>query len=454
MEKKPYRQWLLMVLLFFTLAGIGGGMGFAYVYHSQTESIFPGIEIANVPLGGVEQSAAQEMLNEKISPPQTLSLYWEEKEKEYSYALTPSAGHFDLQETVRKASSLSDLLQADYDFFNLVRVLPHRLSFEVSFEASSTYLQRIMEELAGEINREPRNAKLHIEEGRPLVEEATYGRKLDIEQSIATAQNHMARGTFEAIPLQVDEIEPQKKKEDIPDFTHELGSYETPLGGSDQSRRHNIKLAVEALSGEVIEVGEAFSFNKTVGPATAERGYREAPVIRNRRYTMGVGGGICQVATTLYQAALRSEMEVLQRSPHSRPVAYVPLGFDAAVSYDVLDLKFKNSRSFPVLIIGQVEDGAAITFFGEEPVPGRRVEIISEKVAVLSPRVLEQQNPNLPKGEKQVVQEGKEGYRAEVYRLIMENDSEKERELISTDVYQPISTIIQVGVGRVPPDEK
>lgn len=124
----------------------------------------------------------------------------------------------------------------------------------------------------------------------------------------------------------------------------ELGSYSTPLKSKASGRLNNIRITCSALDGQIVSNGETFSFCTTLGPSTAEKGYQEADVIVNGEFIQALGGGNCQVSSTLYNVVLNIPgLEVVERHEHGKAVSYVPQGKDAAVSYGSMDLKFKNS---------------------------------------------------------------------------------------------------------------
>lgn len=132
-----------------------------------------------------------------------------------------------------------------------------------------------------------------------------------------------------------------------------LADYITKLT-ADINRNNNISLACKAINGIVVYPNKIFSFNQTVGPRTKEKGYKVATIFVNGRKKKGTGGGVCQVSSTLYNAVLNAKLTVVERHPHSLPVAYVPKGKDATVSYDTKDFKFKNNKLFPIKIYAEV----------------------------------------------------------------------------------------------------
>ena len=135
-----------------------------------------------------------------------------------------------------------------------------------------------------------------------------------------------------------------------------LGSYETDLSDSDPDRINNINLAINEVCGHIMQPGETFSFNGIVGERTSNRGYKKAKIMVDGEVINGTGGGICQLSSTLYNAAEQAALEVVERHPHGKRVSYVPEGQDATVSYGTLDLKFKNTKNYPIQIRARIEN--------------------------------------------------------------------------------------------------
>lgn len=188
----------------------------------------------------------------------------------------------------------------------------------------------------------------------------------DGQQALAIDGGHTEE-TREIPPLPITTIEPNGNSGTVmsatttPDTTTKdtakadttetlIAKYSTALINSPPNRTYNIGLALNMLNGYIVGPGKVFSFNKVVGPRTKKRGYKTAMVIVNRRFVPGIGGGVCQVASTLYNVVINAGFKVVERYPHSLKVGYVPQGRDAAVSYGVQDLKFVNTLGFPVMI--------------------------------------------------------------------------------------------------------
>ena len=176
------------------------------------------------------------------------------------------------------------------------------------------------------------------------------GKTVDIDslkEKINSAINNGGQGEI-IIPTR--EILPTK---DLSDFIKEISlrsSFTTNYEKSSADRKSNIKLALSSFNGMIVEPEQEVSFNKTTGPRNKENGYKNAKIIIGGKYVDGVGGGVCQASTTLYNALIRADLEILQVNHHTLPASYVPLSFDAMVSEGYADLVFKNTLDTPIFI--------------------------------------------------------------------------------------------------------
>jgi len=140
----------------------------------------------------------------------------------------------------------------------------------------------------------------------------------------------------------------------------ELASHETEFNKKEEGRSTNISLAAQSINGKVVQPGETFSFNETVGPTIERRGYKKGVIYIQGEKSEGFGGGVCQVSTTLHNAATEAGMTILERHDHSLPVGYAKSGEEAATSFGGIDFKFKNDKPYPVIIKSSTNDGKLI----------------------------------------------------------------------------------------------
>lgn len=190
------------------------------------------------------------------------------------------------------------------------------------------------------------------------------GVKVNVTASLPGVAKRLASGgSGEVIPVVLQEITPKVRGEDLIHFDSKpVGEYTTHFNPWQRGRVYNIKLAVSILNGTIAMPGETFSFNKTVGARNTLTGYRVAPVIVQKQLVDGIGGGVCQVSSTLYNAACaRAGLWVVERHAHGLPIHYLPPGRDATVAWPALDLKFRNTYDAPIMIKGDVK-GASLTF--------------------------------------------------------------------------------------------
>jgi len=189
-----------------------------------------------------------------------------------------------------------------------------------------------------------------------VVENEAYGKDVDENKLLEQIMN-AAEGTM--IKLIVNDVPPSVTAETLKANIVEIANFNTPLLDKQPSRIKNIQLALSSINGYILNPNEEFSFNKVVGNRTQERGYVVAPAIikKDDDYEMGyeVGGGVCQISTTLYNAALNCGLKITERHEHSKPIPYVEEGKDATVSYGAVDLRFVNNRSHPIKLSAYIE---------------------------------------------------------------------------------------------------
>jgi len=231
--------------------------------------------------------------------------------------------------------------------------------------------ESLFEEYAPDLYRDPVDARVDMRL-RAKVADAP-GQELDLAASLETLAA-AAHTDGEVVDLVTRPIEAKVSTEDLiaVDITKTLASYETKfrLWGSGVGRSKNIVAAAAFLDGLVLAPGETLSFNDRVGARTLERGFTWAPEIQADELTTGVGGGTCQVSSTLHAAALFGALDVVDRRSHSRPSSYTKLGLDATVSYPRVDLKIRNTMTFPVMIHAFLpeEDKIRVDILGGDPV--------------------------------------------------------------------------------------
>ncbi len=254
------------------------------------------------------------------------------------------------------------------------------------------------------------------------------------------------------ISVAVDELMPALTAAELEKQTYLRARFSTDYSNSSDSRKHNVRLALSKMNGVVIPVGESFSFNKTVGARTVQRGFQNAKIIVDGEYTDGVGGGVCQASTTVYNAALLADMTILSAGAHSLVPAYVPAGFDAMVNSGSQDMVFCNNTDAPVYIRAYgTETTATVEIYGlqMEHRVVRESKIIS-RAAALDDKILPDYDckylaPDAPVGTTMRIANGSVGLTSESYLAYYDKNNRLiTRKLIRKDTYRSSPGIIVV----------
>ena len=309
--------------------------------------------------------------------------------------------------------------------------------------------------LARGIARVPVSADFEpVAGGRVRVVPGRNGRALDIEASGRSLLAGALSTTKRSAMLVVGNVEPRLTTAEARSLgiTRLLSAYRTAYSGT-SDRIRNLQLAVAALDGTLVGPGKEFSFNKEVGPRTHEKGYRPAPVIINGEYKDGVGGGVSQVATTVFNAAWEAGIRITSRHAHALYISRYPLGRDATVNYPDVDLRFRNDTKGSIYIRARYDDtGIAIMLLGK-PTNRRVLSVPGELKEIGPPEVEREPDPTLFVGDKVIEDLGEPARTVTVMRTVYVGDSVLYRETWHT-TYRSEPRIIRVGTMPKPVDTK
>ena len=221
-----------------------------------------------------------------------------------------------------------------------------------------------------------------------------------------------------------------------------MAAYCTVFESSSLNEEHNVQLAASSLSGVIIEPNEVFSQNNTIGPYDEEKGYKAGQSYIGSKITTTIGGGVCKLATTLYNVAVASNLEIVERYNHFMPVSYVPYGQDATVSYGSKDLKFRNITDSPILIWAEAIDNRLfVSFYGQQKAPNVKWNHkISNRID--APKVYKS-NPSLPEGVERTLVKGMEGALVESWVIISYPEGDVETKHMGVSQYWPMPHVIE-----------
>ena len=251
------------------------------------------------------------------------------------------------------------------------------------------------------------------------------------------------------IPLII--TKPSKTTRDIGTeaFPDLISTFSTNYQASNVNRTTNLRLAANKINGTVLLPGEEFSYNKTVGERTIAAGFKEAAIFNAGKVENGLGGGICQISSTLYDAVVMANLDVTVRRNHQFVTSYVKAGADATVVWGSQDFKFKNTRKYPVRITATVQGGiATVQIWVVKEETEYEITIETKKTATIPYTTQYIQNASLPAGQQKVVQPGSNGQKVEAYKVTKLNGQVISTTLLSKDTYNAMKKIVHVGTGQ------
>ena len=316
---------------------------------ADSDKIVSGVNYEGQPLAGMNESAAQNFFQnvaaQKIQP--LVFQYGNEQ-----FQITPQEIGWTPQ--IDKAVADAESYGRGGTFFENLSSQINSMSKKPTVALTANYNENLLNEkiseIAAKIDTQPENAFVSLNGDTIEKIPGVIGKKLDQTKLAESLKDpltnlNLANGV---IPLEPEEIQPFITTEDVAQIDTILGEYTTYYYPG--NRGYNIWLAADSISNKIVKTGWEFSFNDTVGPRSYAAGYANAPVIVNGKTEDGVGGGVCQVSSTLYNAVLLAGLTPTERTPHFFPSSYVSAGRDATVAEDYIDFKFRNDLPHPVYI--------------------------------------------------------------------------------------------------------
>lgn len=318
-----------------------------------------------------------------------------------------------------------------------------------------------IEKIIAEVEKEPVYASVNFSpdsENMFSISEGSSGIKVDRASLDQALNEAFESGENYIINIPFVDITPQQDLENILQNIALRSSFSTNYSKSTDNRKSNIKLALSKFNGMIVEPGQEVSFNNVTGARTIQNGYKDAKIIFNGSYVSGVGGGVCQASTTLYNALILADVEVKQVNHHSLPASYVPLSFDAMVSEGYADLIFVNSLDSPIYIKTYGDnDNVTVEIYGQKLEEGVEIKTRSELVKVLphsGDKIIEDSEGKyaskvIYKGEYYRLKYPQEGYESKGYVQYYQDGTLVQEKEIRHDYYPAQSGIIVEGSGTM-----
>lgn len=467
-RKKIWRNSIKVLLIVLLLAATGVITHILYQQYQlnlqvdatlSEKNFYKGIDLDGLALGGLSMDQAEtehKKLEPSLREPVDITVTF----KNQTWKITQD----DLDYTFNTADKLKEAYNIGregerQDRYNtILNLIKNPASFKTTSTIDDASIQRLVDKITDEIKIEVKDAQVTGfnpgAEEKFTYSEGSNGLAVDEQKlfdSIKTLVTGDKKGTLE-VPTNV--VKTSVSVDDLKKRTRLIGKYDT-TSTNGANGNHNMALALKSANGTILQPGDTFSFNKTTGDSTTgANGYLQAGAIQGGKLIQDYGGGICQAATTIYGAALRAGMEIVQRSPHAWPSSYCPIGLDATISYPYTDMKFKNTTGYPAYIVSWMSGTHLYCeIYGYMPddydtiTPGSGVsQTIPRPADILNV------DPTLQPGEKVKDIDGHTGYKAYSFRVYYKNGVEVKRETLSSSYYHENAAVYRVGPAAADPN--
>ena len=428
------------------VAALGSAVAFpAYA----KEAAYPdGIYVGDFSLGGLTKEQAEKGFSQYLSEleARTVTLRVDGTEvkttaKELGYA----CGNEDALEEAEDYAAGGCLIRQYMERKDLEKE-PVHIPLDAQVDEAS--VQTLIDAKCAGLVDEPKDAVITRKNGKFEITEEQTGKTVDTKATIEKLNEALAEDLAEVTADAVIIVgEPKIKKEDLASISDVLGTCTTAYASSGASRSGNIANGVSKINGHVLMPGETLSGYECMHPFTIENGYFTAAAYENGQVVDSVGGGVCQIATTLYDASLEAELEITQRQNHSMIVTYVKPSMDAAIAGTYKDIKVTNPYDTPIYIeAGTSGKTLTFTIYGKETRPANRtIQYVSETLSVTDPGETVVQDASLAPGARVRVQAGHKGIRSRLWKCVYIDGVEQEKTLLYTDTYNASKAIYHVG---------
>lgn len=440
------RNAIICNIIILTLATAGISTASALLF--REEKIYPSVAVAEIDVGLLDKRQAFEKIKFYLETKKDLPLVILCVDgEEWPLYATDLEAQYDIQHLVDNAYRVAregyplQRLRERYIVMQQGKIVP----FQIEYDTNK--LNDFVEKIMAKYNKPPVNASLELVDGHFSITEDQPGRMiLSKEQLVDLIMQTIQSGWGHKAEVYVENIAPEIVAQNLQSISQEWASYTTEFDPANRNRTENIILAAQAINGTILKPNDVFSFNQIVGLRSSERGYKSAPVFIQGQLALDAGGGVCQVSSTLYNATLLANLEIVERSSHYRPPLYVPLGLDATVADNALDFRFKNNTTSYLFITSEVTNNRVhVHIFGNALTDRPDVNIATVDKQVLDAKTLIKQDHDMILGQQVVEQQEQNGYIVTTIRVVSQHGKEIKREIIAQDEFTPVEKIIRVG---------
>lgn len=410
-----------------------------------------GVKIGDVDVGGLTKEEASGIIDDYIKGlhERSVTIQVADHRVETTFQeLGFTAGANDYVDQAFNIGKKGNILQR---LRELNKVEKNGKTYELEYNLSQDAIREFVKKECSKYDVKAKNSKLKLKNGKFRATKECDGHEVQVDKTVEVIEQALTNYDSEE-PVSVDAViettKPKYTKEMVSKCQDLLGSYATTYATSTAARATNVKTAAEYIDGTVVYPGKTFSTIKVIRDRTEENGYQSAAEYSSGKVVEGIGGGVCQVSTTLYNAVINAELEVVERSPHSMVVGYVDVSRDAAISGDYKDFKFKNNTDVPIYIAATA-DGSTLSFriYGQETrAENRTIEFESEIIETIQPgKDVETVDETKPESYRAVTQSAHVGYKAKLWKLVYIDGVQTEKVEVNYSAYSAEPQYVTVG---------
>lgn len=416
------------------------------------DKIYNNVYIGDVDVSGMKADAAKKELEKKQEEYQKIKVNLVVDDVKAEVTLGDLGFHIDkLDETVKQALRYGKEGSSKNRRSIVKELETTKKVFALAYTVDEVAVENVISEKIPPLDGGAVDATITRKDGRFVITDDKKGVVIDTVESVRVMKKYFSgdwkKADGESITLATKVSEPKVTRAQLEEIKDVLGTFTTNCGVGG-GRVQNIVTGAGHINGALILPGEVYSANAAMEPYTKDNGFTEAGSYENGKVVQSMGGGICQVSSTLYNAAILAELEIVERAAHSMLVSYVEPSMDAAIAGDFKDLKFKNNTNTPIFLEGYVS-GGYITFniYGKETRSATRTIKYVSEVLSSTPAGNKFQASGDPVGTLTKVSSGYTGMKAKLWKIVYENGVEVSREVVNNSSYRSSDAVWNVGTA-------
>ena len=410
----------------------------------EQDVFFPGVSIDGIELGGMSMEEAQALIDMgQQQTSEAFSLVVEASGRRWRITSEEVPMTFDAQQVLERAYAVGRRGTLEERYAEITQTAQQGKAFTTGFSYDREAIGRLVDVIGESVDYEAKDATLDafdVNNRTFTFTEAQKGYRIDRQKLAADILDALDAGAYDRVVKPTGEaVEPRITRAQLQGLFGKVSSFTTETT-KDRDRNTNIELSANALNGRVVMPGDTLSFNQCTGQRTGVKGYREAGAIAGGVLVDDTGGGVCQTSSTLFNAVIRADLEIVEREAHSWPASYVNKGEDATVNWPSLDFVFRNNGEFPVFVVAWYEkQKVTVEIYGKLLENGQKIELYSEVIKELKPSddVLMTLDETLPLGTRKAGRKKRTGYIVDTYKVYYDSmGQETARKKLWTTTYR------------------